>query len=94
MSREALDMRTTLFGRQHPEVAAVLTELGTIAADRGDYVSAEKLLDEALDIERSVSPVPQRETAKSLVARGRVFYDKGDFASAERNFRQAMEIYA
>ena len=64
-------------------MAAVLTELGTIAADRGDYVSAEKLLDEALDIERSVSPVPQRETAKSLVARGRVFYDKGDFVAEE-----------
>jgi serine/threonine-protein kinase len=56
MIREALDIRTALFGREHPTVANALDGIGEMNQALGDWTGAEAAYREALAVRRTLFP--------------------------------------
>ena len=56
MCSRAVDIAERALGRNHPNVAVALTNLGTLEVNRNMYEKAEKYFSEALAIHKVGSP--------------------------------------
>jgi CHAT domain-containing protein/Tfp pilus assembly protein PilF len=82
----------TLFGANHPALAAVSNELGSLYVDLNDYAHAKTWLLRALAIDRRVLGDEHPFTAVSLNKLG-ILYDRtGNFAEAEKTLRHALAV--
>ena len=89
---EALNIRKSVLGINHPDYALSLNNLGSIYSDIGDYKQAEKYYLEALEIRRSSLGVNHPGYAVSLHNLGTYYSAIGNYKKAEMYYLEALEI--
>jgi tetratricopeptide (TPR) repeat protein len=90
--RQALTIDVSMWGPDHPLVAAVMGSLGEVLWYRGDYAGAETILRRALVIEEKTLGPEHLLVANILGNLGIVLEDEGDYAHAEPLLRRALAI--
>ncbi len=91
MSAAFLSQREVL-GSDHSDVGFTLFHLGILAALRGQYEDAEKLLRESLAIAEAASRREPSYLADILHELGTVCEQRGRASEAEELFRRVLEI--
>jgi eukaryotic-like serine/threonine-protein kinase len=89
---EALELRISIFGEEHTEVAASLNDLGIIFTNQGEYEEAERYLRKALDMRRRLSGPDSEDLAGSYTAFANLVHYTGDYEQAEDLYKQALGI--
>lgn len=88
----SLTMRRSLYGDEHPTVAASLFDLGELRVWQGRLDVAEDLHREALEIRKATLGEDDLVTATSLNGLGVVISERGRYTEAEPLFREALTI--
>ncbi len=89
---KALEKRTALYGRRHPEVADSLNHLGEVQTLQADYDNAEKNLREALVARRELYGDSNAEVADTLSDLAYVRTLQGEYDDAEVMIRESLAI--
>lgn len=90
---KALAIRRQNHGREHAEVAAVLSELALLARDRdGHYAKAESLFAEAASIYRATLGPRDEAVSEELTNLVYVRRKQGELKEAEEAVREALSI--
>jgi tetratricopeptide (TPR) repeat protein/transcriptional regulator with XRE-family HTH domain len=91
--RQAVAMRASLHGPDHPLTATSVANLGRLALDAGRYEESADLYRRALDVrERALGP-DHADVADALTGLARVLYDQGRYAEGEPLLRRALEVH-
>jgi tetratricopeptide (TPR) repeat protein len=89
---QALEIRQTVLGENHPDTASSLNNLAMLYYSEGDYARALPLFEQALAIRQTVSGENHPETASSLNNLAELYRSQGDDASALPLYEQALKI--
>ncbi|EKQ68095.1 Flp pilus assembly protein TadD [Leptolyngbyaceae cyanobacterium JSC-12] len=89
---QALEIRRSQLGPDHPTTASCLNNLAGLYASQGQYAEAEPLLTQALEIRRSQLGPDHPSSATSLHHLAGLYYAQGRYAEAEPLYTQALEI--
>ncbi|MFL6262201.1 MAG: tetratricopeptide repeat protein [Thermoanaerobaculia bacterium] len=90
--QQSLELRTRLFGPEHPQVAESLEALGTLTAARGDYDGGEALHRQALKMRRKLLGPGDPAVAESMNSLATDLFSKARYDEAEPLFRGALAI--
>ena len=88
----ALAVAEAGLGLHHPEVGAILANLGQVLLDQGDLASARAALERALEIFEATLGADSAEVGITLSNLGRVLYTQGDSASARAALERALAV--
>ena len=92
--REALSIRRAVLGNQHPNVAATLSQLGSLLwFNKGEYAPADSALRAALSIRRATLGNAHIDVAASLNTLANVNHRQGKYDQAEPYYREALTLY-
>jgi hypothetical protein len=91
---EVLSIRQKIWGRDHPDTAYSLNNLGWIYLEIGRGQLTQPLLKENLAISRAPSAMARPLYVSSLANWGRVLEQKSDYSGAAHAFNQAMQLLA
>jgi serine/threonine-protein kinase len=91
---QALARQTEIHGPRHPEVAALLNEIGNALMAQGKLEPAQSRLQEALQMRRELLGPDATEVAESLTDLGRVAFERGEQKEAEQYFRESLALYS
>ncbi|MEM7352630.1 MAG: tetratricopeptide repeat protein, partial [Acidobacteriota bacterium] len=89
----SLTIYRQLEGDTHPDIAAVLNQLGLLATARGDTASATRHLGEALEVRQRLYPQGHWEIGQSLYQLGIVHRRSADLNRAEELLHEAWQVY-
>ncbi len=92
LHKQALAIRKTVLGENHPDTAISLNNLAVLYYSQGDYTRALPLYEQALKIDQTVSGENHPETATSLNNLAELYRSQGDDARALPLFEQALAI--
>jgi tetratricopeptide (TPR) repeat protein/tRNA A-37 threonylcarbamoyl transferase component Bud32 len=92
LHRQALDLRTRLFGEVNSDVAMSMDALGTILLEDSKVAEAEPLYRKALEIREKVHGEEHPEVAESISNLGFLFQAQGNLAEGERWCRRALAM--
>jgi len=92
LKREALELLTDYYGREHPIVASVRNNIAYSLHNAGNYEAAERFYREALEISEGLLGEENIGVATFLTNLGRVLMDQERFAEAEPYIRRAVAI--
>lgn len=92
--REALAIRERELPPNHPNLAATLSDLGTVHRYKGEYEEAESLQRLALRIRRAAHFEPHEELATTLDRLAVALFQQGKYTEAERYYREALAVGA
>ncbi len=92
LKREALQLLTGYYGREHPLVATVRNNIAYSLHNAGKYEAAEALYREALGISEELFGEDNVAVATFLTNLGRVLMDQDRYAEAEPYVRRAAAI--
>ena len=92
LSLQALAIARQSLGPDHPTVATILSNQGTLCSEIGDYQSAESLHRQALDIRRKALGEQHPLVGNSLDELGLLYQKSGNYKAAEPLHRQALAI--
>jgi len=90
---EASDLFEKIMGKDHPDYAASLYNLGFLYDSIGDYVKAEIYYLEAASIREKILGKDHPSYAASLNNLGMLYYNMGDYVRAERYYLEAINIW-
>lgn len=90
--RAALDLRITELGRDHPDVADSLAELGMSLQEAGDPAAAEPLYREALEIGRRQRGPDDPRTVVMLTHLASTLKARADYSTAESMYQEALDL--
>jgi tetratricopeptide (TPR) repeat protein len=90
--RETLEMRRTLLGADHPDVAWTLYNYAYMLMEQGELARAEALAREALVNRGRTLPDEHPMVAATLQLLGRCRLGQGDPAAAEPLLRESLEL--
>jgi tetratricopeptide (TPR) repeat protein len=90
---KVLAIREKVLGREHPETAKSLLNLGGLLQDYVHLSEARPLLERALSIREKVLGSEHPETARSLNNLARLLRQQGDLAGARPLYERALAIY-
>jgi CHAT domain-containing protein/Tfp pilus assembly protein PilF len=91
-ARRALEIRESVLGADHPDVAAALNAMANIYWLKGDYARAEPLYQRILSVlEKTLEPENPR-IAITLNNLAGLYCDKGDYVKAEPFAQRALAI--
>ncbi len=91
-ARKALEIKASLLGKEHPEVATTLNNLGVLFRALGKYKEAEAPLKQALAIQEKVFTKDHPEVALTLNNLATTYHDRGDYEDAEPFYKRALAI--
>lgn len=89
---EAMEIRKSIYGAEHLEVAESMNNLGVILTSQRDYEAAEMHLREALEMRLRLSAPDSDEPAGSYTALANLVHYRGDYDEAEKYYRMALNI--
>ncbi|MEM8962726.1 MAG: serine/threonine-protein kinase [Acidobacteriota bacterium] len=89
---QALELRQQQLGDDHPEVAALLAELGRLRLAEGDFAAAEALTTEALAWRQEHLGDEHADTGRSLFNLAILRHRQGELDEAERLYPRAIGI--
>lgn len=92
LNREALDMRLTLFGPDHPDVGKSYFSIATLRYHQNDLDGAIDKTREALRIFRLNDMVDTRLGARMLRHLGSRLIEKGEYSAADAALTEALDI--
>jgi CHAT domain-containing protein/tetratricopeptide (TPR) repeat protein len=92
LAERALGIRDRVQGPEHPDVAALLTNLAQLYFAKPDYDRAESLFRRALSIRERALGAQHADVATSAFNLAFVLYSKGDYDGAELLYRRALTI--
>jgi serine/threonine-protein kinase len=90
---EALTLRLSLLGREHPAVANALDALGELQLARGDAGSAETYFSEALAIRGALYEERHTDVASGLTYLARARLETGDLVATDTLLSKALPIF-
>ncbi len=90
--RQALDIKGTALGEDHPDFAISLNNLALLHNAMGNYAEAEPLFWQASNIWRAALGEDHPAYATSLRNLAELYHNMGNNAEAEPLYRQAVEI--
>jgi len=85
-----LEINENVYGLDHPNVAAIASNLGRVLQDLGIFEAAKKNFEELLDRYKSIRTTSST-LAKDINNLGQILLDLGDF-KAKKNFESALKI--
>jgi serine/threonine protein kinase/tetratricopeptide (TPR) repeat protein len=88
---EALRIRRSELGADHPDTLASVNAAAILRGEQGKYDEARPLLQEAIEKRRRVLGADHPDTLASIFAMGTLLYFQGRYADAEPCFREALE---
>ena len=88
----ALNERTTVFGKDSPEVADTLVALAMLRDAQARYDEGERLTLQALDIDKRRLQKNHPAIAKATSALGRILEDRGQYDKAISVLKQAVQM--
>jgi eukaryotic-like serine/threonine-protein kinase len=88
----ALNQRSTVFGRDSPEVAETLIALALLRDAQAQYDEAERLARQGLDLDKLHFPENHPAIAKATSALGRILEDRGEYDKAIPVLKRAVEL--
>ncbi len=91
---KALQGLIELHGPEHPDVAAMLNEIGFAQEVQGQLELAEAKLQQALQMRRRLLGPDAPEVAETLTQLGIVAFERGDQKAAEQYFRDSLALYS
>lgn len=90
--KTALDIRTNLFGRKHPDCASLLINIGCVYQNIGRHTEALKYLEEGTEIDRKFWGEKSQYYGEDIHNIGNSYYGLRDYANAEKYYKKAAEI--
>jgi serine/threonine-protein kinase len=92
--REALAMRRTVLGPDHPSVAISLSSLGSMLwYNKGNYAAADSFLHEALRIRKAAFDSARQSLGTSYNNLANLYHRRGQYDQAAHYYRQAIDTY-
>ncbi len=88
----AIEIRESVLGSEHPDVAASLNNLGEVFRMKGDYTRTEQLYKRALEIREKALGPEHPDAVSSLNNLAILHYLRGKFDQAEQLYKRALEI--
>jgi tetratricopeptide (TPR) repeat protein len=88
----SLEIRESVLGPEHRDVAETLNGLGALHWRRGEYAKAEPLFERALAIRERALGLEHPDVAQSLTNLATIYRHKGDYAKAEQFSQRALNI--
>jgi tetratricopeptide (TPR) repeat protein len=89
---QALDIRTEIYGPDHPRVASLLYSLAKVERAAGEHPAARAALSRALDIDEAGGGEPPAHLAAGYRSLALSARRMGDLPAAERAIRRALAI--
>lgn len=90
---KALAIREKVFGKDHEDYAATLSELASVYLRMGNFEKAEPMRIELVAIKRKLLGVANPQYCGSIVNLGLLYFNLRNFEKAERLFLEAKEIF-
>lgn len=91
--QKALQLRRSIHGEAHEDVAGNLNTLGELRYFQGDYSGAEALFEEAYEARRAALGPDHIDVAGSLNNLGLLRKHRGDYVGAQECYEKALAIY-
>jgi Tfp pilus assembly protein PilF len=91
--KESLNIRISLYGNKHHEVAKVLCSLGIVAYLEGNYVEALDYHKKGLEIRINTHGESHSEVARSHQHIAMVYSELKNYQDALKNYKKSLEIY-
>ncbi len=83
-----------IHGPRHPDVAAMLNEIGNALMSQGKLEEAEARMQTALQMRRELLGPDATEVAQTLTDLGRVAFERGEQIAAEKYYRDSLALYS
>ena len=80
-------------GREHPQVASSLENLGTTAWFQGDYEEAARRYEEVYEIRRATLGPGNPKTANTVMNLGLIDHVRGDYPAAVDKLERSIEMF-
>jgi serine/threonine protein kinase/Flp pilus assembly protein TadD len=93
LQQRALDVRSQLLGKEHPDTLASASDMGHLLDVRGDLVAAEKVLREAAEARRRVLGEDKLDYLNALSGLTSVLMRQGKLKEAEMVGREVVDGY-
>ncbi len=87
------EIRTRVFGSDHPDVAASYNNIGNVYDSLGKCEEALEYYQKALEIDIKVSGQDHPDVASSIKNIGIVYHNKGDRAAATEMYTKTYHIF-
>lgn len=91
---EALDIVQRVRGPEHPDVAAILNNLGVLHRMHGQLPEAMQHLTRALDIKQQALGPSHPDVALTLMNLAQVYAARDDYEETLRLYRRSLDIYS
>ena len=91
--RRALEMRRTLLGERHPDIAQSICSLAAVRDQQGDPKEAESLTRQAMAMLRALRRDEHPLYAESLRRLATLMTERGELSAAEPLHREALALY-
>lgn len=88
----SLQMKQSIYGRKHVQVAAALGHLSAVLCCLGEYEKAKELQQKALAVKEAVYNPNHVQVAKTLSILGDIYQSQKDFANAKEILERAVGI--
>lgn len=89
----ALDIKTDFLGREHPDVAGILKNIGDLFRDQGKYPESEDYFLQAIAIYEQTGWTDKAIYATTLRNLAEVCHEQGKYDEAEIRYNQALELF-
>ena len=90
--REALEIKTQLYGEIHPSIATTLSNLGSVLAKRNKYDEAEPVYRKALAMREQVFKTDNGPVGTTINNLALLLYRRGNLDEAEKLYRRSLAI--
>jgi serine/threonine protein kinase len=92
LMRDSMNLMGATVGRNHPDYAASMANLGYLLMQQGKYPEAEQMLNESMQIERGDFGVDNQRVASIEANLGTIYEREGDPARAMKMTQDAVRI--
>jgi serine/threonine protein kinase/tetratricopeptide (TPR) repeat protein len=92
LMRDSMNLLGATVGRNHPDYAASMANLGYLLMQQGKYAEAEQMLNESLQIERGDFGLDNQRVASIEANLGTVYEREGDSVRAMKMTEDAVRI--
>ncbi|MCO6436716.1 MAG: tetratricopeptide repeat protein [Phycisphaerae bacterium] len=92
LMREGLLLQTQRYGRDHPETAKSINDLGAVLVMQGRFDEARPLLEEALELRRKWYGEDHPDTAVAHNNLAALLHELGDYEIARSHYERALAI--
>jgi CHAT domain-containing protein/TolA-binding protein len=91
-AKRSLELRESVLGPDHPQIADALHVLAEIYDNKGNYKEAEPVNVRALAIREKAFGPDHQDVARSLFNLAWIYQTRQDYATAEATYRRALRI--